>query len=75
MFSGRYSYDDGRRDIRLSIEEHFLEQVQVFNTIVFDDGQRNTAVNLGGQRPLARPARRERQREPGAKKDMQRRKT
>ena len=43
---GGNRYDDGRRDIRLSIEEHFLEQVQVFNTIVFDNGQRNTAVNL-----------------------------
>ncbi len=36
-------YDDGRRDLRLSIEEHFLEQVEAFNRIVFDNGQRNTA--------------------------------
>ena len=38
--SGRY--DDGRRDLRLSIEEHFLEQVEKFNRIVFDNGRRHT---------------------------------
>ena len=36
-------YDDGRRDLRLSVEEHFLEQVDTFNRIVFDNGHRNTA--------------------------------
>ena len=36
-------YDDGRRDLRLSVEEHFLEQVEVFNSTVFDNGHRNTA--------------------------------
>jgi DNA adenine methylase/adenine-specific DNA-methyltransferase len=41
--SGNLSrYDDGRRDLRLSIEEHFLEQVEVFNQVVFDNGQRHT---------------------------------
>lgn len=35
-------YDDGRRDLRLSIEEHFLEQIEAFNTIVFDNGRRHT---------------------------------
>lgn len=34
-------YDDGRRDLRLSMEEHFLEQVEVFNGVVFDNGQAN----------------------------------
>jgi DNA adenine methylase/adenine-specific DNA-methyltransferase len=36
-------YDDGRRDLRLSIEEHFHEQVDVFNRIIFPNGKRNTA--------------------------------
>ena len=36
-------YDDGRRDLRLSIEEHFLEQVEAFNRVVFDNGRRHTA--------------------------------
>ena len=36
-------YDDGRRDLRLSIEEHFFEQVDVFNRAVFSNGRRNTA--------------------------------
>jgi adenine-specific DNA-methyltransferase len=35
-------YDDGRRDLKLSIEEHFLEQVEAFNRIVFDNGRRHT---------------------------------
>ena len=35
-------YDDGRRDLRLSMEEHFSEQVAVFNRVVFDNGKRHT---------------------------------
>jgi DNA adenine methylase/adenine-specific DNA-methyltransferase len=34
-------YDDGRRDLRLSMEEHFSEQVAVFNKVVFDNGKRH----------------------------------
>ena len=34
-------YDDGRRDLRLSIEEHFAEQVTAFNGVVFDNGKRH----------------------------------
>lgn len=42
--SGNLSrYDDGRRDLRLSIEEHFLEQIEVFNAVVFSNGKRNYA--------------------------------
>ena len=37
-------YKDGRRDVRLSIEEHFLEQVAVYNACVFDNGRRNLAM-------------------------------
>lgn len=37
-------YDDGRRDLRLSLEEHFLEQIEVYNNAVFDNGRRNIAV-------------------------------
>ena len=36
-------YDDGRRDLRLSMRDHFLESVAVFNRIVFDNGQANWA--------------------------------
>jgi adenine-specific DNA-methyltransferase len=36
-------YDDGRRDLRLSIEEHFLEQIEIYNAAVFDNGRRNHA--------------------------------
>jgi adenine-specific DNA-methyltransferase len=34
-------YDDGRRDLRLSMEEHFSEQVAVFNEVVFDNGKQH----------------------------------
>ena len=41
--SGNLSrYDDGRRDLRLSMGEQFLEQVEVFNHVVFDNGRRHT---------------------------------
>lgn len=36
-------YKDGRRDLKLSLHEHFLEQVQVYNDAAFDNGQRNAA--------------------------------
>ncbi|MCC8429888.1 DNA adenine methylase [Reyranella aquatilis] len=43
--SGNLSrYDDGRRDLRLSIEEHFLEQIEVYNAAVFDNGRKNHAL-------------------------------
>lgn len=38
------NYDDGRRDLRLSLQEHFFESVEVFNDLVFDNGRTNTAV-------------------------------
>lgn len=38
-------YDDGRRDLQLSIEEHFLEQVEVYNSVVFNNGRRNEALH------------------------------
>lgn len=37
-------YDDGRRDLRLSLEEHFIEQVEVFNDSVFDNGRVHRAA-------------------------------
>ena len=36
-------YKDGRRDLRLSIREHFIEQVQVYNKAVFANGRANKA--------------------------------
>ncbi len=38
-------YKDGRRDLKLSIEEHFLEQLAIFNRAVFSNGKENTAQN------------------------------
>lgn len=36
-------YKDGRRDLRLTLMDHFPEQVSVFNAAVFDNGKRNTS--------------------------------
>lgn len=33
-------YDDGRRDLRLPLRDHFLETVAAYNQVVFDNGQR-----------------------------------
>lgn len=37
-------YDDGRRDLRLTIEEHFYEQIETVNKAVFSNGKRNKAM-------------------------------
>ncbi len=34
-------YKDGRRDLKLSLREHFIEQVEVYNEAVFDNGRKN----------------------------------
>jgi adenine-specific DNA-methyltransferase len=31
-------YDDGRRDLRLSLREHFTKAVEAYNAVVFDSG-------------------------------------
>jgi DNA adenine methylase/adenine-specific DNA-methyltransferase len=35
-------YQDGRRDLQLSIREHFIEQVDAYNAAVFSNGKRNS---------------------------------
>lgn len=39
------NYDDGRRDLRLSLNEHFHESLKLYNGIVFDNGKNNRALN------------------------------
>lgn len=36
-------YNDGRRDLQLSLQEHFIEQVEVYNAAVFSNGMQNSA--------------------------------
>ncbi|HCT84514.1 MAG: DNA adenine methylase [Bacteroidetes bacterium GWE2_42_24] len=38
-------YDDGRRDLQLSLKEHFLENVESFNSAVFNNGRNNKSFN------------------------------
>ena len=38
-------YDDGRRDMRMTLREHFEENIEAFNNAVFDNGQQNKACN------------------------------
>jgi adenine-specific DNA-methyltransferase len=37
-------YDDGRRDLRLSLREHFRERVAEYNAVVFNSGQESRAL-------------------------------
>jgi DNA adenine methylase/adenine-specific DNA-methyltransferase len=37
-------YKDGRRDLRLSLSDHFRESVRVFNDLVFTNGRKNRAL-------------------------------
>lgn len=39
--SGLDRYDDGRRDLRIPLEQHFIESVEIFNPLVFDNGRRH----------------------------------
>src|SRR5690606_36245254 len=39
-------YDDGRRDLRLSLDQQFREAVARWNAAVFDNGRINRALNL-----------------------------
>jgi DNA adenine methylase len=38
-------YDDGRRDLQLSLQEHFEENVASFNNAVFNNGKVNKSYN------------------------------
>lgn len=38
-------YDDGRRDLQLTLKEHFIENVEMFNVAVFNNGQNNKSFN------------------------------
>jgi DNA adenine methylase len=38
-------YNDGRMDMKKTIEQHFLENIEIFNKAVFDNGQKNQATN------------------------------
>ena len=37
-------YQDGRRDLKLSLREHFIEQVASYNEAVFTNGHRNSST-------------------------------
>ncbi len=38
-------YNDGRRDLQLSLKEHFLENIEIFNEAVFNNGHINKSFN------------------------------
>jgi DNA adenine methylase Dam len=39
-----HRYDDGRRDLTLSLREQFLEAVEAINNAIFDNGKKNLSV-------------------------------
>lgn len=38
-------YNDGRRDLQLSLEQHFLEQIQTYNKVIFNNGLEHISFN------------------------------
>lgn len=38
-----HRYDDGRKDLQITLEEHFLEGIRAINAAVFDNGHANLA--------------------------------
>jgi DNA adenine methylase len=38
-------YDDGRRDLQINLQQHFVENVQIFNKAVFSNGWQNRSLN------------------------------
>ena len=44
-YTGLGRYNDGRMDLRMSIEEQFCNAVELINAAVFDNGQQNRAFN------------------------------
>jgi len=39
-------YDDGRRDMQISLRDHFFEAARVLNAAVFDNGAQSRALNV-----------------------------
>ena len=40
-----HRYDDGRRDLSITLEQQFLEAVEEINVAIFDNGVKNQAIN------------------------------
>lgn len=40
-YTGLDKYDDGRKDLKLTLEEHFSDAVEVYNNAVFNNSQKN----------------------------------
>lgn len=38
-------YDDGRRDLKLSLADHFHEQINIYNDLIFDNGKKSLSFN------------------------------
>lgn len=38
-------YDDGRKDLKLSLVEHFVQSTKILNNCVFDNGKKNKSYN------------------------------
>lgn len=39
-------YDDGRRDLKISLKDHFIQAVKDFDNAVFDNHQKNKSLNM-----------------------------
>src|SRR5699024_12741460 len=52
-FTDSSRYVDGRRDLRLSLREHFAERVQEYNRVVFPDGHAHRRLSGDHDVPAA----------------------
>lgn len=50
-----HRYDDGRKDIRKTLQDHFIENIKIFNNAVFSNGERNKALNSDVYKLNVRP--------------------
>lgn len=41
-----FKYNDGRKDLTLTLEEHFIKAIGEFNASVFDNGQKNMSKSM-----------------------------
>lgn len=39
-------YNDGRRDLKITLQEQFLEAVDIINKSIFDNGKENLSINM-----------------------------
>ena len=45
-----HRYDDGRKDIKKTLKDHFIDNIEIFNCAVFNNSEACEALNLNSQK-------------------------